>query len=152
MQKKSFMLVVFCLAACFVGLARASYEYVKDYVQQRKSWGKPLIEHQAVALKLSDMYVDLQAARLLVWEAALAVDTNPMLAATLKGPAAKTNAVDVAIRNSQRAVEMLGGYGITTEYPVGRYLNDAWIGYACDFTRDLLRLGMKQFLLEADSY
>jgi alkylation response protein AidB-like acyl-CoA dehydrogenase len=69
-----------------------------------------------------------------------------MAAATLKAPAAKTHAVDVAIRNAQRAVEILGGYGITAEYPAGRYLNDAWIGYACDFTREMLRLGMAPFL------
>ena len=68
----------------------------------------------------------------------------------MKAPAAKTHAVDVAIRNAQRAVEILGGYGITSEYAAGRYLNDAWIGYACDFTRELLRLGMSGFLKEGD--
>lgn len=140
-----------CLAACFVGLARAAFEYARDYAKTRKSWGKPLAEHQAVALKLSEMYVDLQTARLLVWDAALGVDTDPMRAATLKAPAAKTHAVDVAIRNAGRAVEVLGAYGITTEYPVGRYLNDAWIGYSCDFTRDLLHLGMSGFLRDAEA-
>ena len=140
-----------CLAACFVGLARAAYEYALAYAKDRKSGGQPIIQHQAVALKLADMYTELQTARLLVWDAAAAVDTDPMAAGTLRGPAAKTHAVDVAIRNAQRAVEILGGYGITTEYPVGRYLNDAWIGYACDFTRELLRLGMVGFLPEEDS-
>lgn len=134
------------LAACYVGLARAAYEYALNYARQRKSWGKPIIEHQAVALKLADMMVDLQAARLMVWDAAYTADTNPMLAATVKSPAAKTFAVDVAIRNAQRAVEILGGYGITKEYRAGKYLNDAWIGYACDFTRDVLRLGLVDFM------
>lgn len=139
-----------CLAACFVGLARAAYDCAIDYAATRKSGGVTIDQHQSVALKLADMYVDLQTARLLVRDAALAVDTRPMEAATLKAPAAKTHAVDVAIRNAQRAVEILGGYGITTEYPAGRYLNDAWVGYACDFTREMLRLGMTGFLKPGD--
>jgi alkylation response protein AidB-like acyl-CoA dehydrogenase len=134
------------LAACFVGLARAAFEYARDYARQRVSWGRPIIEHQAVALKLADMYVDTQAARLLVWDAAHACVADPMAAATVKAPAAKTFAVDVAIRNAQRCVEILGGYGVTREYKAGKFLNDATVGYACDFTRDLLRLGMVSFI------
>lgn len=134
------------LAACFVGLARAAYENVLAYAKTRVSWGKPLVEHQAVALKLSEMFVQVQAARLLVWDAARACETNPLRAATLLAPAAKTFAVDAAIHNAQRAVEIFGAYGVTQEYRAGRYLNDAWIGYACDFTRDVLRLGMVPFL------
>lgn len=134
------------LAACYVGLARAAYEYARDYARQRVSWGRPIIEHQAVALKLADMYVDTQAARLMVWDAAHACEADPMAAGTLKAPAAKTFAVDVAIRNAQRCVEILGGYGVTKEYRAGKLLNDAMVGYACDFTRDLLRLGMVSFL------
>ncbi|MBA3581855.1 MAG: acyl-CoA/acyl-ACP dehydrogenase [Gammaproteobacteria bacterium] len=135
-----------CLAACFIGLARASYEYALQYAKERNSWGQPIIEHQAVALKLADMYCDLQAARLMVWDAAKAVETNPFEAGTLKGPAAKTMAVDVAIKNAERAMQILGGYGVAKEYSTGRFLNDAWVGYACDFTRDVLRLGMVGFL------
>lgn len=134
------------LAACFVGLARAAYEYALDYAKRRMSGGVPILQHQAVGLKLADMYADVQSARLLVWNAALACERSPMAAATLEAPAAKTHAVDVAIRNAQRCVEILGGYGITTEYAAGRFLNDAWVGYSCDFTRDLLRLAMVPFL------
>lgn len=134
------------LAACYVGLARAAYEYARTYAGQRVSWGRPIIEHQAVALKLADMYVDTQAARLMVWDAAHACETAPMAAGTVKAPAAKTFAVDVAIRNAQRCVEILGGYGVTKEYRAGKFLNDAMVGYACDFTRDLLRMGMVAFI------
>jgi alkylation response protein AidB-like acyl-CoA dehydrogenase len=134
------------LAACYVGLSRAAYEYARDYARERVSWGKPIIEHQAVALKLADMYVDTQAARLMVWDAAHACAADPQAAATLKAPAAKSFAVDVAIRNSQRCVEILGAYGISREYRAGKYLNDAMIGYACDFTREMLRLSMMPFL------
>lgn len=135
-----------CLAACFVGLARAACEYALDYAKTRRSGGRAIGEHQAVALKLAEMAVELQAARLLVWDAAAACATDPMAAATLKAPAAKTKAVDVAIRNAQLCVEILGGYGVAREYEAGRFLNDAWVGYACDFTRDVLRLGMARWL------
>lgn len=131
-----------CLAACFVGLARAAYECALGYSRERHSGGVPIGNHQAVALKLADMYAQLAAARLLVWDAALAVDGDPGVAAMLKAPLAKTAAVDAAIFNAQRCVEILGGYGVTMEYPAARYLQDAWVGYSCDFTRDMLRLGM----------
>jgi alkylation response protein AidB-like acyl-CoA dehydrogenase len=62
------------------------------------------------------------------------------------GPAAKAKAVDVAIRNATLAVEMLGAYGVTREYHAARLLNDALIGYSCDFTRDVLHLGLAQAL------
>lgn len=134
------------LAACYVGLARAAYLYALDYAKHRVSWGRPIIEHQAVALKLAEMMVNTQAARLMVWDAAHAADTNPFVAATVKGPAAKTYAVDVAIKNAQTAVEILGGCGVTKQYQTGKFLNDAYIGYSCDFTKDILRLGLVNFM------
>jgi alkylation response protein AidB-like acyl-CoA dehydrogenase len=135
-----------CLAACFVGLARAAFDLALTYAQDRVSGGRRIIEHQAVALKLADMAVEVEQARWLVWRAAEACDVDWMQAATLAGPAAKTAAVDAAIRNAERAVQILGGYGVTTEYDAGALLSDAWVGYACDFTRDVLRLGMAPFL------
>ncbi|WP_413166932.1 acyl-CoA dehydrogenase family protein [Capilliphycus salinus ALCB114379] len=134
------------LAASYLGLARAAYEYALNYAKGRVSWGRPIIEHQAVALKLADMMVNTQAARLMVWDAAVAADTNPQLAATVKAPTAKTFAVDVAIKNAQTAVEILGGYGVLQEHPTGKFLADAWIGYSCDFTKDILRLGLVNFM------
>jgi len=133
------------LAACYVGLARAIYEYAFDYAKQRVSWGQPIINHQAVALKLADMYVDTQAARLMVWDLAYAADTRSPQA-LFKGPAAKTFAVDVAIKNAQSAVKILGAYGVTTEFKTAKYLGDAWVGDSCDGTRDMLRLNMMNAL------
>ena len=134
------------LAASYVGLARAAYEYALNYAKQRVSWGRPIIEHQAVALKLADMMINTQTARLMVWDAARTAETSPQLAATVKAPAAKTFAVDMAIKNAQTAVEILGGYGVTKESLAGKFLTDATIGYSCDFTREVLRLGMVNFL------
>lgn len=134
------------LAACFVGLARHAQDCAVGYAKDRRSWNRPIIEHQAVGLKLADMAVQTHMARLMVWDAAIAADTDPFAAGTFKAPAAKSAAVDAAIHNAQKAVEILGAYGVTREYPTGRLLNDAWVGYACDFTRDMLRLGLVPFL------
>lgn len=131
-----------CLAACFVGLARAAYEYALDYARQRRSMGAPIAQHQAVALKLAEMAVEVHAARLMVWDAAAGCATDPMATAMFKAPAAKAKAVDAAIRNAELCVQVLGGYGVTREYEAGRFLNDAWVGWSCDFTKDVLYLGI----------
>ncbi|MBV9423114.1 MAG: acyl-CoA dehydrogenase family protein [Solirubrobacterales bacterium] len=133
------------LAAGFVGVARAARDAAVAYASQRTSWGRPLREHQAVGLHLADMEIDLHAARLLVWEAALAVDRRDPAAARLV-PAAKAFAVDAAIRNAERAVKVHGGYGVAREYPVEKLLRDAYTGWSCDFTGDMLRLQVSQAL------
>jgi alkylation response protein AidB-like acyl-CoA dehydrogenase len=136
-----------CLAACFVGLARAAFDHARDYALERRSTGLPIARHQAVALKLAEMAVNVETARLHVWRAAAATARDPMQAAMLWAPMAKATAVDMAIRNAGLAVEVLGGYGVTEEYDAGRYLRDAWIGWSCDFTRDVLHLGIAQAVM-----
>lgn len=131
-----------CLAACFVGLAREAFERARAYAATRKSMGAPIARAQVVALKLAEMAIEVHGARLMVWDAAAACATDPMAAAMFKAPAAKTRAVDAAIRCASLLVETMGGYGVTAEYDAGRLLNDAWIGYACDFTREVLHLGI----------
>lgn len=133
------------LAACHVGLARAAYEYALDYSQQRISWRMPIINHQMVASMIADMYVNMHAARLVVWEAAHCTDSGSPMAA-IQSPAAKTFATDSAIKNAEMAVKVLGSYGITREYKASKMLNDAWIGWSCDGTNDVLRLHMVNFL------
>jgi len=129
-------------AATFVGLARAAFDLAFAYAHERVSWGKPIIEHQAVALKLADMAVEIEAARLMVWRAAAGADSGDFRAGALYSPAAKTLAVDTAISCAEKAMKILGSYGITREYPAARMLNDAWIGDSCDGTRDMLRLNI----------
>jgi len=81
----------------------------------------------------------------MVWDLAYAADTRSPQA-LFKGPAAKTFAVDVAIKNAQSAVKILGAYGVTTEFKTAKYLGDAWVGDSCDGTRDMLRLNMMNAL------
>lgn len=127
------------LAAGFVGLARTALEATVAWSNERQSWGQPIRQHQAVSLKLAEMAVDLQTARLLVWDAALAVDQGDP-AAMWKVPAAKTHAVDVAIANAERAVQVHGATGVSVGAGPEQWLRDAWTGWSCDFTRDVLRL------------
>ena len=133
------------LAAAFVGLARAAFEQALAYSGERVSWGVPIRRHQAVGLKLADAAVDLQTARLLVWDAAAAVDRGDP-AAGWKVAAAKTHAVDVAIANAERAVQVHGGAGVSRGVGPEKLLRDAWTGYSCDFTRDVLRLNITEML------
>ena len=133
------------LAAGFVGLARTARDLAVDYAKTRTSWGAPIAEHQAVALHLADMDTEVRAARLLVWHAAAAVDAGDPEAMRAV-PAAKAHAVDAAIRVAEHAVKVLGGYGVSPEYPVEKLLRDAWTGWSCDFTGDMLRLQVAQAL------
>lgn len=129
------------LAAGFVGLARTAFEVALEYSGQRLSWGMPIRQHQAVALQLADALVELQTARLLVWDAAVAVDSGTA-DASWKVAAAKTHAVDVAIANAERAVKIHGATGVASGAGPEKLLRDAWTGYSCDFTKEVLRLGI----------
>jgi alkylation response protein AidB-like acyl-CoA dehydrogenase len=142
---RSLPFIAIGLAACYVGLARAAYDYALEYAQQRISWGMPIIRHQAVAAKIAEMHINTHCARLVVWEAAWAADQNDPSVA-IKSPTAKTLATDMAIKNAQLAVQVLGAYGVTNEYKAAKMLNDAWIGWSCDGTNDVLRLHMANFL------
>ncbi|MBV9206875.1 MAG: acyl-CoA/acyl-ACP dehydrogenase [Actinobacteria bacterium] len=131
------------LAAVFVGVARAACEQALAYASQRHSWGRPIREHQAVALELAEMVVEVRAARLLVHDAAAAIDAGaPPAELAVAVPAAKTRAVDAAISCAQRAVRLHGATGVTTGAGPEQLLRDAWTGYSCDFTREMLHLAI----------
>ncbi|WP_336213197.1 acyl-CoA dehydrogenase family protein [Nonomuraea sp. LPB2021202275-12-8] len=128
------------LAAVFVGVARAARDLTLTHVRTRNSWGRPLIEHQAVALPVADMEAEVRQARALVREAAAALDDGGDTAVLV--PLAKQRAVEAAIANASRAVRLHGATGVTTGAGPEKLLRDAWTGYACDFTGDMLRLGV----------
>jgi alkylation response protein AidB-like acyl-CoA dehydrogenase len=133
------------LAAAFVGLARRARDEAVAYAKQRTSWGRRLIEHQAVALHLAGMETDVTTARLAVWEAAWCFDASRSEVAR-RVPAAKAYAVDAAIRCAERAVKVFGGYGVAEEFPVAKLLRDAYTGWSCDFTGDMLHLDVARQL------
>jgi hypothetical protein len=111
------------LAASCVGLAQACLDVSLAYAKDRKQFGKPIAAFQLVQEMLADMFVETEAARLLVWRAAALKDRG--VRNTLEASVAKLYASEVCVKASNLAVQVHGGYGYIDEYPVGRYLRDA---------------------------
>ena len=111
------------LAAAAVGVARAAYEVARDYAKERQTFGAPIATRQAIAFKLADMAIEIDGARLLVWEAAWTLDQggDAACAAALAHQQAARVALDVA----DGAVQVLGGHGYTREYLPEMHLRDA---------------------------
>ncbi len=109
-----------------VGLAAGATQYALAYARQRRTFGRPLIEHQAIEFKLAEMAMDVEAARLLTYRAAWLVDQghgDRDVAHFLS--MAKAYASEVAVRASERALQILGGYGYLKDYATERYYRDA---------------------------
>jgi alkylation response protein AidB-like acyl-CoA dehydrogenase len=113
------------VAAMAVGIARAAYEYALDYAKERKAFGKPIVENQAIAFMLADMATEIDATRLLVHRAAWLARNGGYRNA--EGSMSKLKAGRVAVWVTERAIQILGGYGYTREYPVERMHRDAKI-------------------------
>ena len=111
-------------AATVLGVGRAAYEYALSYSKQRVQGGKPIIEHQAVALMLGRMAMLIDAARLQIWKAAWHADQHDP-DARVYGLLAKVNASEVAFEVCRLAAEVLGGASIMYEHPVEKYMRDA---------------------------
>ena len=113
------------VAAMAVGIARAAYEYSLDYAQERVAFGKPIIMDQAIAFMLADMATQIDASRLLVHRAAWLSRNGTFTNA--EGSMSKLHAGRTAVWVTERAIQILGGYGYTREYPVERWHRDAKI-------------------------
>ena len=108
-----------------IGVARAAYEYSLQYAQERSAFGKPIIKNQAIAFMLADMITEIDAARLLVHRAAWLSRNGKYVNA--EGSQSKLKPGRVAVWVTERAIQILGGYGYTREYPVERMHRDAKI-------------------------
>ena len=108
-----------------LGIARAAYEFALDYAKQRHAFGRPIIMNQAIAFKLAKMVTEIDAARLLIWRAAWLAKNGGFKNA--EGSMSKWKASEVAVRATEEAIQILGGYGYTREYPVERWHRDAKI-------------------------
>lgn len=111
------------LAATAVGVARAAQEYAIDYAKKRKAFGEAIAQRQAIAFELAEIAIDIEAARMLVWEAAWRIDQREN--ATREASFALNAAGDAALRAADRAVQILGGYGYVRDYPVELWLRNA---------------------------
>ena len=126
------------VAAGAVGLARAAYEHAVDYALERKTMGRPIAQHQAVSFMIADMAKDIEAARLLVWKAAWTIDQG--VRNTMYASMAKCFAADTAHRVASDAVQVFGGNGFNTEYPVEKLLRDSKIFQIYEGTSQIQRL------------
>jgi alkylation response protein AidB-like acyl-CoA dehydrogenase len=122
-----------------LGIARAAYEYALDYAKERTAFGRPIIMNQGVAFKLADMRTEIDAARLLVWRAAW-MGRNRVPFTAGEGSMSKLKAGEVAVWVTEQAIQILGGYGYTREYPVERWHRDAKIYTIFEGTSEIQRL------------
>ena len=122
-----------------LGIARAAYEYALDYAKERVTWGRPIIENQAIAFKLADMKMEIDAARLLVHRACW-MARNGKEFTTGEGSMSKLKAGEVAVWATEQAIQILGGSGYTREYPVERWHRDSKIYTIFEGTSEIQRL------------
>ncbi len=121
-----------------LGIARAAYEYSLEYAKERKAFGKPIIMNQAIAFKLANMITEIDASRLLIWRAAWLARNGGFKNA--EGSQSKWKASEVAVRVTEDAIQILGGYGYTREYPVERWHRDAKIHTIFEGTSEIQQL------------
>ena len=126
------------IGAMATGLARAAMDHAIRYAMERKTFGKAIAEHQAIQFLIADMARDIEASRLLVWQAACSIDEGKKN--TKQAAIAKLFAADSAMRIAVDAVQVFGGYGFNTEYPVEKLMRDAKIFQIYEGTSQIQRL------------
>ncbi|HLZ38231.1 MAG TPA: acyl-CoA dehydrogenase family protein [Mycobacteriales bacterium] len=126
------------IAACAVGLAQGALDYAIGYAKDRRQFGKRIIEHQGVAFLLADMAAAVESARATTLEAARRRDRG--LPFSRQASIAKLVATDAAMQVTEDAVQVLGGYGYTREYPVERYMREAKVMQIFEGTNQIQRL------------
>ncbi len=134
------------IAAQAVGIAAGAYELAVAYAKERKTFGKPIAEHQAIQFKLADMATQIEAARLLCLKAARLKDLGKPYAQAAS--MAKLFASDIAMRTTVEAVQIHGGYGYVKEYHVERMMRDAKITQIYEGTSEIQRMIIARELLK----
>ena len=122
-----------------VGIARAAYEFSLDYAKERVQFGRAIIENQAIAFKLADMKTRIDASRLLVWRAAW-MGKNGQRFESGEGSMSKLFAGETAVRVTEEAIQIMGGYGYVRENPVERWHRDSKIYTIFEGTSEVQRL------------
>jgi alkylation response protein AidB-like acyl-CoA dehydrogenase len=122
-----------------VGIARAAFEYARDYAGQRVQFGRPIGQNQGVAFMLADMQAAVDAARLLTWRAAWMARSGRDFSHA-EGSIAKLVAGETAVRVTEQAIQILGGNGYTRDYPVERWHRDAKIFTIFEGTSEIQRM------------
>jgi acyl-CoA dehydrogenase len=122
-----------------LGIARAAYEYSLEYAKERKQFGRAIIENQGIAFKLANMKMSVDASRLLIWRAAWMAATHKPFTSG-EGSMSKLFASETAVKVTEDAIQILGGYGYVREYPVERWHRDSKIYTIFEGTSEIQRL------------
>jgi butyryl-CoA dehydrogenase len=133
------------IACQAIGIARAAFEKSVAYAKERKSFGVPIAQHQAIQFMISDMATQIDAARLLAWRAAVMKDRGVRHSA--ESSMAKLYASEMATRVTHKAIQIHGGYGYSTEFPVERHYRDARITEIYEGTSEIQRIVIAANLL-----
>ena len=132
-----------------VGVAQGALDYAVQYARQRVQFGMPIAKHEGIQFLIADLATQIDAARLLVHRAAMMLDEHAAdIEITRATSMAKLFASDVAMRVTTDAVQLLGGYGYTREYPVERMMRDAKITQIYEGTTQMQRLAIARAILE----
>ncbi|MBL8681401.1 MAG: acyl-CoA dehydrogenase [Myxococcales bacterium] len=126
------------IAAQALGIARAAFEKAVAYSKERKSFGVPIAQHQAIQFKLADMATEIDAARLLIWRAAYLKDKG--VRHSSESAMAKLYASEMATRVAHQAIQVFGGYGYSTEFDLERHYRDARITEIYEGTSEIQRI------------
>lgn len=122
-----------------LGIARAAYEYSLEYAKERQQFGRAIIENQAIAFKLANMKMSIDASRLLIWRASwMAATRKPFTSG--EGSMSKLFASETAVKVTEEAIQILGGYGYVREFPVERWHRDSKIYTIFEGTSEIQRL------------
>src|SRR3954451_21382234 len=133
------------IAAQAVGIAQAALDVAAGYAKERNAFGRPIGGFQAIQQKLADMQTEIEAARALVWRAARLKEAGHPH--TVEGAQAKLFASRVARQRTGEAIQVLGGYGYTKEFPAERYYRDAKVTEIYEGTSEIQRLVIARALL-----
>jgi alkylation response protein AidB-like acyl-CoA dehydrogenase len=136
------------IGAQAVGIAQGAIDYAAGYMQERKAFGKPIADLQGLRFMLADMAMRNEAARTLVYRACGLIDNgDPERELTKVGAMAKCFASDTAMAATTDAVQLLGGYGYTKDFPVERFMRDAKITQIYEGTNQVQRVVIAKSLL-----
>jgi alkylation response protein AidB-like acyl-CoA dehydrogenase len=136
------------IAAQALGIAAGAYEMAVDYAHQRETFGKPIGQHQAIAFKLADMAMDIEAARMIVYRAAYLKDTGQDF--SYASAMAKLIASEAAMKHTVEAVQIHGGNGYVKEYHVERLMRDAKITQIYEGTSEIQRIIISRNVLKGN--
>lgn len=134
------------IGALSLGIAKGAYEAALQYSKEREQFGKPIHQFQGISFKLADMVTEIEAAELLITKASFLKNENRKM--TLNAAMCKVYASEVAVRVANDAVQILGGYGYTKDYPVEKFLRDAKICTIGEGTSEIQRVVIARNILK----